>query len=80
MRYQTRPWSLLTTNASPTFSIAVTLHGASQLTPLHVALGAQHIDDALRALVAEQLAKLLLVIGNAVRLNQRDKVVWRVAG
>ena len=43
------------------------------------AFGQQHGDDRARRAVAEQLAERLLVIGDAVPLDQRDEVGLRVA-
>jgi hypothetical protein len=48
----------------------------------HVRCGAlveQHPHDQLGRLVAEQLAELLLVVGDAMALDQRDEVGGRVA-
>ena len=41
--------------------------------------GHQHVDDLARGAVAEQLAEGLLVIGDAVALDQRDEIRLRVA-
>ena len=43
------------------------------------ALRREHPDDLPRRAVAEKLAELLFVVGNAVRLDERDKVRRRVA-
>ena len=43
------------------------------------AFGEQHRDDRARRAVAEQLSERLLVIGDAMALDQRDEVVLRVA-
>ena len=45
-----------------------------------VALGLEHRDDVLRRVVAEELAELFLVIGDAVPLDERDEIARRVAG
>ena len=50
------------------------------LDAIRIALRTQHVDDALRALVAEELTELLFVISNAVLLHQRDKVARGVTG
>jgi hypothetical protein len=42
------------------------------------AFGEQHRDDGARRAVAEQLSERLLVIGDAMPLDQRDEVVLRV--
>ena len=50
---------------------------------LHAGIGAlseQQVDDLAGAAVAEQLAELLLVVGDAVRLDQGDEVLRPVAG
>ncbi len=50
--------------------------------PLHlrvVAFGPEHFDDLQRGPVAEQLAELLLVPGDAMLFHQRDEVARRVA-
>ena len=43
------------------------------------AFGQQHIDDLLAGAVAEQLALVLFVAGDAMALHQRDEVARRVA-
>ena len=35
----------------------------------------QHINDILRRIIAEQLAKLFFVIGNFVTVNKRDEIM-----
>ncbi len=50
--------------------------------PLHVAavaFVAEHADDVLRRVVAEELSQFLLVIRDAVLLDQRDEMARRVA-
>jgi hypothetical protein len=34
----------------------------------------------MRTVVAKQLAKILLVVGDAMLLDQSDEIMWRVAG
>src|SRR5258706_4278752 len=63
---------------------AVALHAAhlAGLAPLDaplLALGDEHVDDPLRAVVAEELPEHLLVIRDAVALHERDEVARRVA-
>ena len=48
-------------------------------TPRSPHLRQQHVDDLVRRAVAEQLAERLLVLGDAVALDQRDEVALRVA-
>ena len=43
------------------------------------AFGHQHGDDGARRAVAEQLAERLLMIGDAMALDQRDEISLRVA-
>ena len=43
------------------------------------AFGEQHRDDGARRAVAEQLPERLLVIGDAMALDQRDEIMLRVA-
>ena len=43
------------------------------------ALVEQHAHDQLRGLVAEQLAEFLFVVRDAVTLDHRDEIPWRVA-
>ena len=50
-----------------------TLHAAG------IAFGAQHLDDGFAGIVAEQLAAVLLVPGDAVAPEQRQEVLRRVA-
>ena len=40
----------------------------------------EHLDDLARACIAEELAELFLVKGDAVFLDQRDEILRRVAG
>ncbi|MNH22862.1 hypothetical protein D3C79_827340 [compost metagenome] len=47
--------------------------------PGPVALGEQHLDDLLGALVAEQLAKRLLVVVDPVPVHQIDEILLGVA-
>src|SRR5258706_14040019 len=53
--------------------------GHAPLDVAEVAFGLQHADDLLRALVAEKLAQGLLVIPDAVALDQGDEVLRREA-
>ena len=44
-----------------------------------LALRRQHVDNLLRAPVAEELSERLLVIGDAVALDERDEIRRRIA-
>jgi hypothetical protein len=50
--------------------------------PGHIAeraFGFQHADDVFRRVITEQLAFMLLVVGNAIALHQREEVLRRIA-
>ena len=53
--------------------------GLPALDAAGLALAQQHLDEVLGRSVAEQLALVLLVEGDAVSLHQRDEVLRRVA-
>jgi len=55
------------------------LTSATNLDPCVSALAQQHINDLLRAFIAEELAQLLLVVLNAVFFDQRNEIAGRVA-
>ena len=59
---------------------AVDRAGLAPFDAAAVALGPEHPDDVERGLVAEELARLLLVPADAVALDQRDEVAGAVAG
>ena len=75
----TRPCPVVTRKREPTLSIPVDRAGHAPGDAAALAFRLQHADHLQGGVVAEELAQLLLVIGDAVAFDQAHEVRGRVA-